>query len=291
VSFHLIPLQLGSEAQLLERALAALEPVEPGETAFLPEYLAWTPTGSGVAFSKLLSLSRRRGINVVTTLNLGNELVPDLPGNDPLLRYNALVVFTRHGAVHVPQAKALPHSFETDDALGGPGIDVSGYARLNTVKLDVDEELVTARFVVGSDVALLGRFTPRALACDLIVVMGNFAFGAERHASRMLGLALRAGVARTAMHVNAFHQPRDQKQQPLAVRVEEVLDATRAKKPLGSWPHPRALRSGFYVYPDKQVRDFASMCKLRGRRGRIAVPRSRWDTEIALGHYPITIVL
>ena len=44
--FHLIALQLGSEEQMLERALRALDDVEPAETAFLPEYLAWTPRGS-----------------------------------------------------------------------------------------------------------------------------------------------------------------------------------------------------------------------------------------------------
>jgi hypothetical protein len=291
VSFHLIPLQLGTEAQMLANALDALVEVEPGETAFLPEYLAWTPQGSGTAFSKLISLARARGINVVTTLNLGNELVTDLPGSDPLLRYNAVVVFTRLGAVHVPQAKVTTQSFEMDDTLDGPSIDVDGYARINLVTLDSDEELVTARFLVCSDVALLGRFTPRDLACDLMIVMGNFAYGAERHASRMLGLALQDGATKTALHVNAFHQPRDAKHQPLANRVEEVLDATRERKPAARWAHPRSLRSGFYVYPDREAHDFVSMCQLKGRRGRVALPRSRWDAEVTLGQYPITIVL
>ena len=228
---------------------------------------------------------------MVTTLNLGGELMPDLPGSDPLLRYNAVVVFTRLGAVHVPQAKITTQSFEMDDALDGPGIDVDGYARLNMVTLDSDEELVTARFLVCSDVALLGRFTPRELACDLMIVMGNFAYGAERHASRLLGLALQDGAAQTTLHVNAFHSPRDSKRPSLAHRVEEVLDATRERKPAARWGHPRALRSGFYVYPDRAAHDFVSMCNLKGRRGRVAVPRSRWDAELTLGQYPITIVL
>src|SRR5205814_7668736 len=117
--------------------------------------------------------------------NLGGELVPDLPGADPALRYNAVAVFTRHGDVHVPQAKITPQSFEMDAAFDGPGIAVSGYGRLNIVELDVDDELVRARFLVCSDVALLGRFTPRELASDLLIVMGNFAVGAEKHASRL----------------------------------------------------------------------------------------------------------
>jgi hypothetical protein len=291
VSFHLIPLQLGTEAQMLERALEALGEVEPGETAFLPEYLAWTPAASGEAFAKLLQVARSHGINIVTTLNLGGELVADLPGAEPGGSYNAVAIFTRHGAVHVPQAKVTAQSFEMIDQLDGPGIGVDGYRRLNTVQLDVDEELVTARFLVCSDVALLGRFTPRELQCELVITVGNFAYGAEKHATRMLGLALQAGVMKTAIHVNAFHVPRDPKHQALANRVEEVLDATRERKPAAKWPKPRSLRSGFYVYPDEEVTDFLSMCQLKGRRGRIAVPRSRWEAEVTLGHYPVTVVL
>jgi hypothetical protein len=289
VSFHLIPLQLGTEAQLLERALIALEPVESGETAFLPEYLAWTPGGSGQAFSALLAAARLRDINIVTTLNLGGELVTDLPGADPALRYNAVAIFTRHGVVHVPQAKVTPQSFEMDEALDGPGIGVTGYSRLNVLELDVDDELVRARFLVCSDVALLGRFTPAELACDLLIVMGNFAYGAEKHASRMLGLALAAGTAETALHINAFHV--SDKRQPLANRVEEVLDATKVKKPARKWPKPRSLRSGFYIYPDKAAWDFVSMCHLKKRRGRIAVPESRAEADVTLGAYPITVNL
>jgi hypothetical protein len=289
VSFHLIPLPLGSEADLLEFALAALLEVEPGETAFLPESLAWTPVGSGQAFATLLKLTRSRGINVVTTLNLGGELVPDLPGADPQARYNAVAVFTRHGDVHVPQAKSTTQSYEMDEALAGLGIGVSGYRRLNTVTLDVDEELVTARFLVSSDLALLGRFTPRELACDLMIVLGKFGFGAEKHASRLLGLALGAGAARTAMHVNAFQEAGRRK--PIAARVEEVLDSTRARKPAARWSSPRALRSAVYVYPDDEADDFLSLCLLPRRRGRIALPKSRWEGDCDLGSYPITITL
>ena len=54
--FHLIALQLGSEEQMMARARQALDEVEEGETAFLPEYLAWTPQGSGRAFARLVAL-------------------------------------------------------------------------------------------------------------------------------------------------------------------------------------------------------------------------------------------
>jgi hypothetical protein len=132
--------------------------------------------------------------------------------------------------------------------------------------------------------------SPVALRCDLLVVLGNFAHGAERVASRLLGRAIAEGVAKTALHVNAFQVPRDPTQAPLAVRVEEVLDATRRPSAKGKWESPRAIRNGFHVYDDEDARDFVSMCKLP-RGGRIAVPRSRWKVDIAPGEYPVTVSL
>jgi hypothetical protein len=288
--FHLIPLPLGGEEHLLDTALDELESVGVGETAFLPEYLAWTPEGSGRAFARLIAYAQDHDINIVTTLNLGGELVEDLPGHDPTERYNALVIFTRHGAVHVPQAKVTTQSFEMDKTLDGPGISVSPYDRLNAVQLDVDEELVVARFFICSDLAVLEQLAPSDLECDLMIVLGNFAFGAERAASRVIGRALAAHVAGTAIHVNAFHQPRDGRP-ALANRVEEVLDATRGGVVKRKWPSTRAMRGAFYVYDDADARDFASMCLLPKRRGRIAVPRSRWHAPASPGVYPVTVVL
>src|SRR5215813_11894760 len=139
---------------MLAQALRALEEVGEGETAFLPEYVAWTPRGSGVAFARLVALAQARNINIVATLNVGPDLHEDLPGRDPEARYNALVIFTRHGLVHVPQAKVTPHSFEMDLATDGPGIGVAPYARINRVRLDWQEAIVEARFLICSDVAV-----------------------------------------------------------------------------------------------------------------------------------------
>jgi hypothetical protein len=288
--FHLIALRLGPEDHVLDGALTALEEVEPGETAFLPEYVAWTPGGSGRAFARLVALAQARDINIITTLNLGGELAEDLPGHDAVERYNALVIFTRHGAVHVPQAKITTQAFEMDRELDGPGIGVAPYARVNRVQLDVDDTLLDACFLICSDLMVLQRFSPRALACDLMVVLGNFAYGAERAATRLIGRALESHVAHTAVHVNAFHLSNDKKKPALAHRVEEVLDEARKGKPAARWPSPRALRAAFHVYSDGDARDFVSLCNLP-RRGRIAVPRSRWNAEIATGVYPVTVVL
>ena len=287
--FHLIALQLGGEEEMLDGAVELLSAVEPGETAFLPEYLAWTPAGSGRAFARLVALSRERGINIVTTLNLGGELAEDLPGHDPLERYNALVIFTRHGAVHVPQAKCSTQSFEMDRALDGPGVGVTAYDRINRVVLDVDDELIEARFLICSDLYALQKLGPRRLACDLMVVLGNFAYGAERAASRLLGLAVTRHVASTAVHVNAFHVPQGRRR-ALANKVEEVIDATRPGRAPAKWPNPRSVRAAFHVYDDEDASDFVEMCNLP-RRGRIAVPRSRWEVSLSSGVYPVTVVL
>ncbi len=275
---------------MLARALEALEELQPAETAFLPEYLAWTPRGSGRAFARLIALAQERDINIVTTLNVGPDLHVDLPGRDPEAHYNALVVFTRHGVVHVPQAKATPQSFEMDARPEGPGIAVTPYDRINRVRLDWQDSMIEARFLICSDLAAFVELSPAVLRCDLLVVLANFAYGAERAASRLLDQALEAGAARTALHVNAFHQPRAARERPLALRVEEVLDATRRLRPRATWPKPRAVRGAFHVYEDGDARDFVSMCNLP-RGGRIAVPRSRWQPGIGAGEYPVTISL
>ena len=291
--FHLIALELGSEEEMLARALHALGEVGEGETAFLPEYVAWTPRGSGIAFARLVALAQARNINIVATLNVAPDLHEDLPGRDPEARYNALVIFTRHGEVHVPQAKVTPQSFEMDEREGGPGIGVVPYDRINRVRLDWQDSLIEARFLICSDVAAFLQFTPEELACDVMVVLGNFAYGAERVTSRMLEGAIATGAASTTLHVNAFHTPSRPDRRPLAMQVEEVLDSTGRKrtKPTKSWPQPRSLRSGFYVYEDDEARDFVTMCNLPRRAGRVAVPKSRWKPALTLGEYPITVSL
>src|SRR5204863_7364684 len=122
----------------------------------------------------------------------------------------------------------------------GTGIGVAGYDRINRVRLDWQDALIEARFVICSDLALFVQLSPADLECDLLVVLGNFAYGAERAASRLLGHAIAAGAARTTLHVNAFHLPRDPKQPALAFKVEEVLDATKRVKPPAKWPNPRS---------------------------------------------------
>ncbi len=286
--FHLRALQLGAEDEMLERAIAAFDEVAASETIFLPEYLAWTPRASGIAFAKLIGLAQERNINIITTLNLGGELTEDLPGVEYTQRYNSLAIFTRHGVAHVPQAKISPQSFEMDTEMEGPGICVEPYARLNRVRLDIDDQLLDTYFLICSDLLVLEQLKPDKLACDLLVVLGNFAYGAEKVAARLLTMAIEHGVAETALLVNAFQLPVGRKK-TLAIKAEEVFDATRARNPARRWSKPRSIRSAFHVYPDRAAKNFVQMCKLP-RKGRIAVPESRWRPEITVGNYPITVV-
>jgi hypothetical protein len=285
--FHLISLGLGDESAMLESALAELEQVGPGEIAFLPEYVAWTAHGSGEAFAQLLKCARSRDINIVCTLNLAGDLIEDLPGRREESRYNALVIFTRHGDVHVPQAKCTPQSFEMDRKLGGAGIGVAAYDRINLVRLDIESEIYRTRFLVCSDVWAFARLGPAKLACDLLVVLGNFAFGAEEWTTRLLGRALKAGIARGAIFVNAYQTPKRSSDQPLAIKVEEVLDARRTlKKPRRMGP----VRRAFCVYPDDKVRNFLDMCLYAPRKKRIMMPRSLLKAPLVVADYPVTIV-
>jgi hypothetical protein len=286
--FHLISLPLGDEPETLGAALKALEAAEPGETAFLPELLAWSARGSGQAFARLVGYAQERSINIVTTLNLAGDLVEDLPGAEPGVRYDAIAIFTRHGTVHVPQAKVTPQTYERLDDVDGPGIGVGPYTRLNVVRLDMDESIVEARFLIGSDLSLLYHFGPAELACDLLVTPANLPRGAEKAASRVLRRALEAGVAHTALLVNP-HEVTEARRRPLATLAEEAIDAPRLVKPRKRWPSLPSLRSAFQVYGDGAARSFVALNRIA--RSRVPVPRSRWGAKVQLGIYPITVVL
>jgi hypothetical protein len=270
--FHLIGLELGSEQQTLERALVALDAVDAGETVFFSEYLAWTARGSGRAFATLIAQAQQRNINIVTTLNLGPDLHPDLPGSDTSARYNGLTIFTRFGFAHVPQAKLSPHSFEA-------GIDP--YRRINRVRLDWQEELLDVRFIIDSDLMLFAHLAPRDIRCDLLVVLARLPSGSEKTAARLLGRALSAGVARTALLVNP--------QGSHTVKTEDVIDATSDAR-VDDWPSPRAIRAAFHLYEPELVPDHAALSALP-RRARIPVMRPAWKTQITHGAYPVTISL
>jgi hypothetical protein len=288
--FRPLALQLGDEETLLDQAHERLAEAGAGAVAVLPEFLAWTIAGSAQAYRELAIMAQSHRLTVITTLNLGPQLTEDLPGRHPEHRHNAVTIFTRSGSVHVPQAKLTPQGFEQSPDISGPGIGVAPYDRLNLVELDLGEMLLKVRFLVCSDLWLFTRLDPPALACDLLVVLGNFARGAEGEARNLLVKARRAGVARATLLVNAYHVPKDETRQPLALSAAD-LATDGAAECLAEWPDPAALLDHFRVLDDAAEDSFVAMAESPAREGRIAVPRSCAEVTPILGRYPISIAV
>lgn len=293
-AFHLISLPMTREEDTLEAALAALADVEPGEAVFFSEALAWTAEGSGVAFARLVRAARERDVNLVATLNLGGELLEDLPGRAPDARHHALVVFTRHGDVHAPQAKALPDAIERRE--DGDAAPVEPYPRANLIRIDMAEQLIEVRFLLGADLALLGDHAPAAWACDVLVSLARFPLGAEEQARRALADARQAGLCSTTIQINGHHAGADGA--TAAVKIEEAGDHGRVIAAKARWPQPRTLARRLYRYTARQVsRDrepapaVERMAARAERSGRIPVLRPLKAPKITLGVYPITIVM
>ena len=139
--------------------------------------------------------------------------------------------------MHVPQAKVTPQSFEMDVTADGPGIGVAAYNRINRVRLDWQESLVEARFLICSDVAVFLQLSPPELRVRRDGRARQLRVRRRACGVALLGQAIEAGVASTTLHVNAFHLPSRVEQQPLALKVEEVLDATAKRaQPREVWP-------------------------------------------------------
>ena len=288
--FHPLSLQLGEELAQLDRAHTQLAGCAAGSIVVLPELLAWTRGKSAAAYAALASMARARQLTIVTSLNLGNELAEDLLGRDPHESYNALTIFTRFGAVHVPQAKMTPQGFERSHSLAGAGIGVAAYDRLNRVDLDVGDELLRVCFFLCSDLWLLTQLDPPEVACDLMIVLGTFARGSEIEAARVLAQARRAGAAKATVLVNAYQWLPDDTMPPLAVAVAELFDDGSAE-PLAQWPDRAALTDSFRLLADEEETSFVAMVEAPARQGKIAVPRSCAGAPATLGSYPVTIVV
>jgi hypothetical protein len=293
-AFHLIGLPVVREDQTLEAALDSLTDVEPGEAVFFSEAIAWTAEGSGVAYTRLVRAARQRDVNLVATLNLGGELIEDLPGRAPDARYHSVVIFTRHGDVHVPQAKSLPDAIEL---AGGPGDDaapVAPYPRSNTVRLDMAEQLIVVRFLVGADIALLADHSPEDWSCDVLVSLARLPLGAEDKVRKTLTEARNVGLASTTIQINGTLTRSTG--EPVVVKVEEAGDHGRVIKAKSSWPKADSLSRRLYRWKSKRrdVDPVAILERLADdeeRKGRIPINRPVRGPRIVLGRYPITIVL
>lgn len=294
-AFHLIALPIGSEEAVLAAAEAAILEVDPGETVFFSEALAWTASGSGIAYMRMVKQARTRDVNLVATLNMGGELAEDLPGRKEGCRYHAVVVFTRHGHVHVPQAKVFPLAAEMRAGATEEALPVAAYTRSNLVRLDMDEQVIEVRFLVGADLAFLADHPPTELACDVLIVQSRVPPRAEEKLRASLEDARSAGVASTTLEINGHGN--DGRGEPISVKVEEAADAGKAMKPKTRWPSTTRLPRRFYRYTPRRRGDIEAVTELERlardpkRDGRIPLLRPLRAPKIELGIYPVIIVL
>ena len=293
-AFHLIGLPVVREDETLEAALAALTDVEPGESVFFSESVAWTAEGSGVAYTRLVRAAREKDVNLVATMNLGGELIEDLPGRAPDARYHAAVIFTRHGDVHVPQAKSLPDAVEI---AGGPGDDaapVAPYPRSNRIRLDMVEQLIEVRILIGADIALLADHTPADWSCDVLISLARLPLGSEDKVRKTLAEVRNVGLASTTIQINgSYVRPSGE---PIVVKTEEAGDHGRIIAAAKRWPKADSLSRRLYRWKGRRrdVEPAAILSRLaddEDRKGRIPINRPLRAPKITLGIYPITIVL
>jgi hypothetical protein len=293
-AFHLIGLPVVREDDTLEAALDALTDVEPGESVFFSEAVAWTAEGSGIAFTRLVRAARERDVNLVATMNLGGELIEDLPGRTPDTRYHAVVIFTRHGDVQVPQAKCLPDANELAGAPGDDAAPVAPYVRSNRVRLDMVEQLIEVRFLIGADIALLADHAPADWACDVLVSLARLPLGAEDKVRKTLAEVRNVGLASTTIQINGTFVRASG--EPIVVKTEEAGDHGRVIAAAKRWPKADSLSRRLYRWKSRRrdVEPAAILARLaddEDRKGRIPINRPLRAPKITLGIYPITIVL
>ncbi|MDI3316478.1 MAG: hypothetical protein QJR14_02425 [Bacillota bacterium] len=291
--------RMGPEPEVLGQALERLERLDApaGACVVLPEYLAYTRDASRAALAALSEAARRLGLNLITTLNLVPEEVGGrLPGAEPGAAYNTLVVVTRHGELHTPQAKVTVQSFEQrhyDPRFAEIG--VRPYRRLHRVRLRPPggEEPLTALFLICSDVylPLLSVADPEVLRAQVAVIPGNFGRGAERAVREVLA-AFRGPLWQETVFVNAYQEERPGRP-PVARRVEEVRAAQGTPGPLpDAFARMRLFRRNTVVYPDEVAPNFVRMAELTDRDGgRFSIPMSVLDLEPVVDEYPWTIQL
>jgi hypothetical protein len=293
-AFHLIALPVQNEESTLQAAMDALTDVEPGEAVFYSEAVAWTAEGSGTAFMRLVKAARQKHVNLVASLNIGGELAEDLPGRDPRHRYHALVVFTRHGHVHVPQAKCLPDAFERSGVPGDEAGGLSAYTRSNLIRLDMDEQLIEVRFVLGADLALLHDHGPAPQACDVLFSMARMPSEADERMREQLADARAAGLCSTTVQLNGIFARNTR--ESICKKVEEAKDNGRAITAKARWPHLARMQRRWqrYAMRKKSIDPSTAIERMNKdpkRAGRIPVLRAPRAKKVTLGVYPITIVL
>lgn len=272
------PLTLGSDTQVWDAAVAAME-TTPGESILVfPEYFTITADKAASVLEALGREAARRRQAYVTTVPLAGRLVPE---GDPSMRYNAAVLVAADGP-HVLGAKVSPQSFETRRLEpGAPEIGVAPYDVWWRMPVRAGGEQVHVVTAVCSDLVYLitGVTGLRPGAGDHLWVPANFGRGAEAGARAIAALAVRAGWFDTVTVANPGQTPR-QGRLPLTRAMAERWTGGTVQGQVSEqdiWEERmRIVREHLVLVPDDAVPSFVAMAAWTDTpNGRIMMPHSR----------------
>lgn len=292
--WYILSYPMGSEATVLEESLKEIEQVPEGGIAVLPEYVAYTQERSTIALEAIKEVCMRKKVSVITSLNI----VPlDLPYAVEGMNYNTLVIVTKDGEVHTPQAKVTPQSFERvqyDEKF--PAMNVGDYDYFNHVQLQIDGKIETAFFVICSDVygLMAGIEDISQLKADYCIVPGNFGNGAEQAVYRILGRFREADIFKKTIFSNPYQVLRKPTQTPLVQKATafEQREENEHITPISDWDRMQLVKNNVAIYPDEQVPSFVHMANLTPMdEGRMTIGMSRMPVNIQVGKYDKVIKL
>ncbi|WLR50265.1 hypothetical protein LC040_13415 [Bacillus tianshenii] len=291
--WYVLSYPMGSEASVLRNSLEELNNVPENGIAVLPEYVAYTQEQAEIALQQLKETAVAKKVSIITTLNI----VPvDLPHMEDNQNYNTLVIITKDGKVHTPQAKITPQSFERkqyDEKF--PKMNVGDYNYLNKVQLQINGEVKTALFVICSDVYTLmaGVEKVQDLQADICVVPGNFGNGAQEAVRRVLNRFRSAGIFQTTIFSNPYQHLKKPGQTPLVQKACDYEErAEGIPFSLTDWERVQLLKHNVLIYPDDQVPSFVHMANLTTMdEGRMTVGMSRFEVNVQVDEYPNVIEL
>lgn len=292
--WYILSYPMGSEASVLEESLKEIEQLPEGGIAVLPEYIAYTVENSMTALEAIKEVCVRKKVSVITTLNI---IPTDLPHAISSMNYNTLVIVTKEGEVHTPQAKVTPQSFERvqyDPKF--PAMNVGDYDYFNRVQLEIDGKIESAFFIICSDVygLMAGVEDVSQLKADYCIVPGNFGNGAEQAVYRTLGRFREAGIFKKTIFSNPYQVLRKPTQTPL-VQKATAFEQRADHDPLVSisdWERIQLMKNNVAIYPDEQVPSFVHMASLTMMdEGRMTIGMSRMPITIKVGTYDKIIKL
>ncbi|OEH91775.1 hypothetical protein [Bacillus solimangrovi] len=291
--WYVLSYPMGSEESVLEYCINKLEQLPQESIAVLPEYIAYTVENGNKALEQLKVTAISKKISIMTTINM----IPiDLPYMENNRNYNTLIIITKEGKIHTPQAKITPQSFERvqyDEKF--PKMNVADYHYLNKVELHINNEVKTAIFIICSDVYTLmaGVEKVKDLHADFCIVPGNFGIGAEAAVRRVLTRFRDAGIFKTTIFSNPFQQLKKSSHKPLVQEACDFITSSNQNSlQLSDWERIELLKRNVCIYPDQQVPSFIHMASLtKMGQGRMTVSMSRLDVDVHINQYEKKVIL